>query len=212
MLYYIRYRFICQSTINKSVVRGSGIPNYSNAGKGHQQMYLQYYVYAYLRQIDNTPCYIGKGKGNRAWKGKHNVSIPKDKSKIILIEQCLTNIGACAIERRLIKWYGRKDLGTGILYNRTDGGEGAAGRILSKNQKKTISQFHLGKAKSHASRPGILNTFYGKTHSTDSKLKQSLQKQGSNNPMFGQKQTRLSCLHCKKEISINSFTRFHSHT
>lgn len=109
-----------------------------------------YYVYAYLRK-DGTPYYIGKGKDGRAFvKGKGEIGKPS-KDRIIFVECGLTNIGALAIERRLIKWYGRKDLGTGILRNQTDGGDGVAGYTYTTEQRLAISKRQKGrKGKPHS--------------------------------------------------------------
>lgn len=170
-----------------------------------------YYVYAYLRKKDLTPYYIGKGKGDRAFKGRHSVSIPKDPSKIVIMESGLTNFGACALERRYIKWYGRKDIGTGILHNKTDGGEGAVGVIVSQERKKYLSDISVGKPKPWASRPGEHNTFYGKNHSEDLKNRFSQERQGEGNPMYGKLQRRVCCMICHKEVPVNVLSRYHAH-
>ena len=103
-----------------------------------------YYVYAYLRK-DGTPYYIGKGKGKRAWSENHNLNIPKDKDRIIFLETNLSDIGSLALERRMIRWYGRKDLGKGILRNRTNGGEGSEGLKHTDESKLKISIKNKGK-------------------------------------------------------------------
>lgn len=109
-----------------------------------------YYVYAYLREKDNTPYYIGKGKNKRAYSKDHSVSVPNDKSKIIFYHTNLTESDAHELEKYYIKLYGRKDLNTGILYNQTDGGDGgdtskskayleakAANKFSTKGMKNT---------------------------------------------------------------------------
>lgn len=89
-----------------------------------------YYVYFYLRSKDSetaksgTPYYIGKGKNKRSTENHGWHKPPKDRSKIILVEQNLSELQAFILERYYIRWFGRKDNNTGILINKTDGGEG----------------------------------------------------------------------------------------
>ena len=98
-----------------------------------------FYVYAYLRE-DGTPYYIGKGKYDRAYSKNRTIQRPEDKDKIIIILKDLTEEQAFANEKDFIKWYGRKDNGTGILRNLTDGGEGTSGYIFDEKMKKYLSE------------------------------------------------------------------------
>ena len=122
-----------------------------------------YYTYAYLRE-DKTPYYIGKGKGNRAYKRcKTDIKPPKDKTRIIFLKQNLTEEKAFKHEIYMIAVFGRKDLGTGILYNKTDGGEGVSGAILSEEHKRKISQAQSGRTHSEKSKRKMSEALKGKT-------------------------------------------------
>lgn len=116
-----------------------------------------YYVYAYIRSKDSstaragTPYYIGKGKGRRAWSPLHpNIAVPVNKSYIVIIEKNLSEIGALALERRLIRWWGRKIDNTGILINRLPGGDmppDNRGRIQTALTRQKISKSKIGKSR-----------------------------------------------------------------
>jgi hypothetical protein len=101
-----------------------------------------YYVYFYLRSRDSdigkagTPYYVGKGKGRRAYSSSRLVPIPKDTNNIVIILENLTEEQAFRNEIDFISWYGRVNSGTGILRNRTDGGDGVSGLILSEEHKR----------------------------------------------------------------------------
>ena len=107
-----------------------------------------FYTYAYLRE-DRTPYYIGKGSGKRAFiKNNHKVSLPP-KERILLLKKNLTEKEALGHEEYMISVFGRKDNKTGILLNRTDGGEGyTSGMVHTEETKKKIGKGNKGKVHS----------------------------------------------------------------
>lgn len=86
---------------------------------------MNYYTYAYLRE-DGTPYYIGKGRNKRIDNQHVKVPVPP-KDRRIYLKQGLSEFDAYRHEMYMIDVLGRKDLGTGILINRSPGGEGSSG-------------------------------------------------------------------------------------
>ena len=133
---------------------------------------MHYYTYAYLRE-DRTPYYIGKGKGDRIYSKQKYIKPPKDKSRIIYLKQNITEEEAFKHEIYMIDVFGRIDLGTGILHNRTDGGEGSSGCIPSEEHKRKISEANKGRILSEETKRKIGEASKGKTVSEETKRKMS---------------------------------------
>jgi hypothetical protein len=165
----------------------------------------KFYTYAYLRE-DRTPYYIGKGSGKRAYKKYKNESIklPKNKSRIIFLKQNLIEEEAFKHEIYMIAVFGRKDLGTGILRNKTNGGEGVSGIIRSENYKRKMSEVKKGKPRSEETRKKMSEgrkgispsketrrrmseANKGRVHSEKTKINLSEKRKGKNNPSFGKR-------------------------
>lgn len=103
----------------------------------------------YLRS-DGTPYYVGKGKGNRMYaphKRKNRGSsclVPRtngviDKCRVKVVKSGMTEPEAHTLEVTLIKQYGRKDIGTGILVNLTDGGDGTTNLTPEARKKQSMA-------------------------------------------------------------------------
>jgi len=121
----------------------------------------EFYVYE-LQYPDSTPFCVGKGKGSRIDKhfmNSNNQNALKqniinkirrngDEPISVIKESNLSEEAAFEVEKSLIDYYGRRDIGTDILSNMTDGGEGVSGRICSEKTKKKISKGNTGKVRS----------------------------------------------------------------
>ena len=171
-----------------------------------------FYTYAYLRE-DRTPYYIGKGQGRRiSNRQKKDIKAPKDKSRIIYLKQNLTEEEAFKHEIYMIDVFGRKDLGTGILRNRTNGGEGSSGCIPSQETRRKRSEamsgenhYNYGKNPSEETRKrmsdahkGENNHNYGKTLSEEHKIKIG---KGNKNKIFSEEHRRKMSESRKKRIT-----------
>jgi hypothetical protein len=142
-----------------------------------------YYVYSYLRE-DFSPYYIGKGTKGRAYaSANHRIKAPKDKSRIHILKDNLTEEEAYLLEKLYILMFGRKDLGTGILRNLSDGGEGPTGYKTTPEQRRKIA----------LSRMGEKHPLYGVSPSEETREKQRQVLKGKyvgeKNPMYGQTHT-----------------------
>ena len=169
---------------------------------------MKYYVYQYLRK-DGTPYYVGKGIRTRAFESHKRDNgtdlLPHDKSQIQIVKENLTELEAYQLEKELIARYGRKDIGTGILRNMSDGGEGAPGRIYrhSIEAKQKISAALKGKSKKPFTDEHKKNMSKSALVRPDRIFSES-HKQNMRKPKI-----KVVCPHCNKEGGANTMKRYH---
>jgi len=77
--------------------------------------------------------------------------------------------------------------------------------ILSEEQRKGKSE-RIKKTLSKHDRSGLNNGFHGKKHSEGSRKKMSASRQGHSK---GVPKIRVSCIYCRKNVTVNIFPRFH---
>lgn len=154
------------------------------------------YVYCYLR-AGGTPYYVGIASTAERPLVKHRtnrggVQVPRSRERIRVLRSGLTREEACDWEVFYIKRYGRKDLGTGILRNRTDGGDnGALGyrhseewkkRIAAINTGRTFSSEAISKMQANANRPEHIERLRRQCFTPEAIEKRAVQLRGVKRP------------------------------
>lgn len=162
-------------------------------------------VYLYCDPKDGTPRYVGVGTSlRRAWSHMKPYAKTNKRLKNMItkrlregysVSPVITYLGhtdfeeAKRLEMLEISRYGRVDLGTGSLFNLTDGGDGAKGAIFSEERRKTIRENTTNQHRD----PWISNKMYQSQRATsardDVKARRSeAQKRAQSNKLTREKQ------------------------
>lgn len=175
---------------------------------------MEYYIYSYIDPITNLPFYIGKGSGDRLnrhlrtaksdyWhldSNKHKINkirkiLSLGLEPVIRIEESqLSENESFEMEKFYILKYGRSDIGTGILTNLSDGGEGQSGwdppEEYRINMSKSVSGSKngmFGKKQKEETKDKIRKKAKGRKFKDEVKEKMSFNRTGEKNSFFGKK-------------------------
>ena len=116
-----------------------------------------YYVYQLRIESEENPFYVGKGMGDRAfyhlttsalnsYENRHKTNTilkAQREGKQVFVEFIQTNMreqDAYDLEREVVFKYGRRNDGSGILTNKTDGGIGVLGYRHTEETRKVLRQ------------------------------------------------------------------------
>jgi len=154
---------------------------------------MKYYAYVY--SYEEVPFYVGKGSNDRAndhirfIRNNKNFSNKgfEEKLKLIMNEgklpkierfYCETEEEAYALEEKIITEIGRIDLGTGTLYNLTDGGLGTKRCKISDEHKARIAKSNSERQISEKVLKNFAGWNKGIPHSEENKAKISASGKG----------------------------------
>lgn len=192
-----------------------------------------YLVYELWNPLDNTCFYVGKSSGKRSRfpdhlrqarnlrEGKHlGDHNPIKAGTICKIQdagfdpeyrvafECENEQDALDFEVKLIAKYGRRNTGTGILSNMTDGGEGIRGWKLSDEARSKRVSSMKGRKLSEETKSKMRLAALGRKHSEETKQKIAEVQRGRVQDRVSVEKRRLANIgkkmseEAKKKISI----------
>lgn len=111
---------------------------------------MDFYVYLHKKKTNGEVFYVGKGRGNRAWVTSCRSDFwfkvyNKHGRDVELVSENLDEIAALSLEKELIAFYGRRDIGNGTLVNLCDGGKGTVNHIVTQEYRDNVSKRVSGK-------------------------------------------------------------------
>ena len=134
-------------------------------------------VYRHRSNKDFSIFYVGIGKDvKRAYRKSQRSNYWERVAKkygytVEILREDISQEDACELEILLIEEYGRRDLGTGILVNMTDGGELNLGKTVSLETREKISKANKGKTRSKELREKMSRDYMGRVHSKETREK-----------------------------------------
>lgn len=137
--------------------------------------------------VNQSRAYVKRGR-NALWKNivsKYGYNIEITHKDICWEE-------ACVLEKYLISFYGRRDLGKGTLCNMTDGGQVEPTEAQKKSMKEDFLKEQIGLAsknrwKDKAMREKIIASMIGRPCTEETRKKMSESRSGEKNHYFGKK-------------------------
>jgi hypothetical protein len=157
------------------------------------------FIYTHHKADTNEIFYVGIGKGKdgtfkRAYdKNKRSkfwkYLVSKHGFTVQIVASDIDWDSALKLEKQLIAKHGRSNNETGVLCNLTDGGEGCFGFVVTDEYREKLSKAIKGRP----GKSGIENSFYGKTHTLETRAKMSASQiaggknKGVNNNNYGKK-------------------------
>ena len=163
-----------------------------------------FYVYGHYQHDTGDVFYIGKGRGDRLNSSANRSTfwenvIKKHGYWSDIIAEFENELEALQYEKDAIAFFGRRDLGTGILVNMTEGGDGVSnpspatrekmaathrgntycvGRLASDETRMKMSTGNKGKHYNEEVRARLLASHLGKPQTAETKAKISLAQKG----------------------------------
>lgn len=151
-----------------------------------------YCVYIHYTKDTKIPFYVGKGIKNRPyvksnrrsefWNSVNN----KHGHMVNIFRNNLSELEAFTIEKCLIKYFGRRDLGNGTLVNLTNGGDGHSGYVKSEELKRKISSWTKGRKLSKEHKEALRNANLGKRLKQETREKISMIQKGKKKKPFSE--------------------------